>query len=178
VVSSRLIGPISRDEMAPAQEGEVEVTIKAQETALKATRIIGSREALCQAGFSLTGPGQREKKKATTSFNCVAIVNRLPRMVEKTFSSSEAEASGDENGEEDHDEAVGKDVIYLVFPPSVSPDAADADPKRGNAEVSRVLFMGSGTGSCPDGQCELSPQCFSSLVSYLSAKRWIRHRLR
>jgi hypothetical protein len=66
-------------------------------------------------------------------------------MVNSAFSSGRDGAQQTEE-QEDEDEVAGKDVLVLVVP-------APEDLEEGQ-EVSRILFMGSGTGSCPEGECE------------------------
>jgi hypothetical protein len=120
------------------QEDQVEVVVKAQETGLRAKRLIGSRAAVQQAGF--LGP-KEDTSCGKKTMNVVAVVTGLPDLVKAEFSAKKHESEKDE--EEEEEEAAGDDIIYLVVPPA-----------QGNQEASRVLFMGSGTGSCPEGQCE------------------------
>jgi hypothetical protein len=131
------------------EEG-VEIQIEAQEGALRGKRLIGTDKALKQAGLpDASGGGRGSRRKIEESeprrSNCVAIVSGLPPMVRLAFSSGRDGAQQTEE-QEDEDEVAGSDVLVLVAPPP-------EDQEKGQ-EVSRILFMGSGTGSCPEGECE------------------------
>jgi len=132
------------------EDDQVEVIVKAQETGLRAKRLIGSRAAVRQAGFSGSKEDTSQGKKRS---NVVAVVTGLPDLVKAEFSAKKQEAEKGEE-EEEEEEAAGDDIIYLVVPPT----------EGGNKEASRVLFMGSGTGSCPEGQCKSVQSCRERFV--------------
>ena len=127
---------------ARSMEGEdqVEVIVKAQETGLRAKRLIGSRAAVRAAGFFGSKEDTSQGRKTS---NVVAVVTGLPDLVEIEFSTKKTSEQEPAEDEEEEAETAGDDIIYLVVPPT-----------ENNKEASRVLFMGSGTGSCPEGQCE------------------------
>lgn len=142
-------------EMAEITSGKetdegVEIQIKAQEGVLSGKRIVGTDKALRDAGFLGGGSSSPVKTSARRSI-CVAVVSGLPPIVKSAFSAPQG------GEQQDDDEVPGDDVLYLVVPP---------ENDQEGQEASRVLFMGSGTGSCPDGECE-SRSKFRALCSVL-----------
>jgi len=137
-----ILGEMAEIRSGKATEDGVELQIKAQEDALKGKRIIGTDKALRQAGLlGYSTPGGEGSRRS----HCVAIISGLPPTVKSAFSPKQAESQEDDAND---DEVPGDDVLYLIVPPTGDQEGE---------EVSRVLFMGSGTGSCPEGECESRP---------------------
>jgi hypothetical protein len=146
-----ILGDMARIKSGKQTEDGVEIQIEAQEGALRGKRLIGTDKALREAGLlDASGDGRGPRRKIEESeprrSNCVAIVSGPPPMVRSAFSSGRDGAQQTEE-QEDEDEVAGNDVLVLVVP---APEGQEE-----GQEVSRILFMGSGTGSCPEGECEL-----------------------
>ena len=166
-----ILGDMARIRSGKQTKDGVEIQIEAQEGALTGKRLIGTDKALQEAGLldaSGDGRGSRGKieKSGSPRSNCVAIISGLPPMVRSAFSSGRDGAQQAEE-QEDEDEVAGDDVLVLVVPPS--------EGQEEGQEVSRILFMGSGTGSCPEGECEfhiVGPMILTTIMAQLNGNAY------
>jgi hypothetical protein len=118
----------------------IAITISAHPREVTTFQIICSDNlpSLRDYGFRADGSTEDAVKYA----NCIAVYEGIPSLVASTSKHKTAL-----DPDEDEQEHPIDDVLLFVIPPSAVGNHEE--------EVVRILTMGSGTGSCPDGQCEL-----------------------
>jgi hypothetical protein len=95
--------------------------------------------------------------KAPCQVCCVAILSELPTQIQLGITPQRDDESDPENTEAEQIEENKQDVFLMVFPP--------ASIEGGSSQAVRALFMGSGTGSCPTGQCKSVEDCIGKVAN-------------
>lgn len=97
---------------------------------------------------------------------CIAILSELPQQLKLAITPQTEKGDDDtsdaENGNEGHVEDTSQDVFLMVFPPG--------SIEGGSSQAVRALFMGSGTGSCPTGQCKSTNICIENAADRSARK--------
>ncbi len=123
-------------QVKPSGEKKIAITIPAHPREITTSHFICSENLPALRDLDLN-PAETLEDDVKYA-NCLALYEGIPSLVvgvSKTILVS--------NGE---DEASSTDVLLFLIPPGGEGDD--------QGEVVRILAMGSGTGSCPDGQCE------------------------
>lgn len=90
-----------------------------------------------------------ERRPSSWQANCVAVLKGIPPSIKAAFESSSSALDDPEDSEGVDAVEMAHDVLLLIFPPG----SGEATPTT----AIRALIMGSGTGSCPSGECKLLP---------------------